>query len=56
MTNLTVKNLVSKLHEGLIPEVSKSKYDEAWENMEKWHTSQDPPLEVSEDTVMLLCC
>ena len=52
MTNLTVKNLVSKLHEGLIPEVSKYKYDKAWENIEKWLTSQDPPLEVSEDTVM----
>ena len=41
MTNPTVSSLVSQLGQGLVPSVSKSKYDEAWNNYETWLKSQD---------------
>ena len=41
MTNPTVSSLVSQLNHGLVPSVSKSKYDKAWNNYETWLKKQD---------------
>ena len=50
MVKPTVSDYVSRLHSDLVPEVSKGRYDKAWNNFEDWLKQRDQ--QVTEDSLM----
>ena len=51
MPKLTMNSLVTKLYDGLLPTVSKSKCNKAWDNFKKWMEENDQE-NVTEETLL----